>query len=496
MCLCVRLHEGNPWLLENLKLQLEHYSPHPAVILVDQGSAPAFSDMAVNLINKAGGKYIYDDFAGVYSPSRAHNLAASNVETEFIFFTDPDFFAVSDLFQRFINVLNNTGIASQLDMMLNLPAYHLTQEVTLEFKAAKDSATRTACLERARFAAILGESHSAEFVVPYSNVYLCRTDAFSLAGGYDESFAGHGSEDFEFLLRYAWIMGRYPMPAQPACEMRRPTKESFFYQHKYEGFRALLGAMSFLAESSGLATFHLKHPIDGSSEWRIHNDRKRERFLAKAEPYFKDKRVLLDRDWLPRSKQLLALVSNEPQSTLWLFFRLAGWRLRVVTEEDALSFGTNGEGWGGIDAVAAIYSHVQRVAGFKAIYREAARRGVEFVYIEDKMNPASWSSRSSCPLATVSKESEQEETRVMYDGAAFPLQITSRAYLLSRLGLLTKKQWLVFSKTKQVPEEKSRLREFPTLRKAISMVKKSIRKRKRLLRRQVKSSTNSNSGPK
>lgn len=508
MGLGLRLHEGNPWLLDNLKLQLEHYRPGPRMVVVDQGSAPAAADSVRRLTEAAGAKYIRDDYQGLYSPGRARNLAAAAAETDFIFSTDPDCFAVSDLFQRLISLINATGLSTQLDLMLNLPAYHLSREGASGFRAAGDSVARSAALESIRMKTIFGETTLTEFVAPYSNVYLCRRDGFSLAGGYDESFAGHGSEDFEFLLRYALIMGRYPIPAWPVSDIHRPSSESFFHQHEYEGFRALFSAMSFPAESSGLATFHLNHPIEAGSDWQTKGDHRRHIFRARVEPYLKDKRALIDRDWMPRPKQLLALSGAESQSALWLAFRLAGYRPHMVTEAEAPSLNLKSVGWEGVEAVAAFQSDLRRLPAFDAIRREAEKRGMEFITVDHGLVADSWICRSNRGPADLKNDlspSEAAAVRALtekageqflnpdeawsvlrehslehqgviyqfslngrriwaYDRLTFQPRIGPQAYMLTRLSLLSKKQWRFLSKTGRISTPQPLLAQSPTVR--------------------------------
>lgn len=492
ICFCVRLHKLNPWILDNIKLQLTHYHPRPKILVIDQGSESSFAESIKNLIDESGDTYIYDDYQELYSPSRAHNMGASNIKTSFIFFTDPDFFAVSDIFQRIISVINNTYHTSQFDLMLNFPAYHLTQEATVEFRGAKTSIARSAILEGARLNSIFGTPLAAEFVVPYSNVYLCRKDAFMLTGGYDECFAGHGSEDFEFLLRYALVMGRYPIPAWATLDIHRPIHESYFYQHNYEGFRALLGAMSFSAETSGMATFHLKHPIDSRSAWRTLGDRSRNLLRTRVQPYCDDRRVLIKRDWLPRPSELLVFVGDEQQTNMWLAFRLIGYRLQILTADNAHTFDFKKANLNKINAFAFFQPDLQRIPAFSTIYREAIHRGLKCFLVEEKHVATSCNhriSKTQAYLWTVSDNATGkskictqveinagQETYGFYKVIPLPgeHQIGARAYLLSRLGLLPQKQWYFFSKTGRLPKERMALGRLRIAGKAILVAGKTI----------------------
>lgn len=333
-CLGLRVHRRNPWILANLRLQFQHFRPLPPTVVVDQGSEPQWARQVEELTLAHGGRYFYDDRQGLYSPSRAHNLAAALAETEFIFFADPDFMAADNLFERLIALLNSTKIGSQLDLMINLPAIHLNEAVTKSFRRAESSGGRTAILEKTRLETLFDSRLGADFVAPYSNVYLCRRDGFQLSGGYDENFAGHGSEDFEFLLRYALIMNRLPRPIRAGQDLGRPTDDAFYFSREYAGFRSLLALTSLTAETSGLAAFHLHHPIAEKSPWRLRGDRGRRLFQSRVEPYLRDRRELLSRDWLPRSENLTVWAETEAQAELLLPLRLASYRLRPERPEN------------------------------------------------------------------------------------------------------------------------------------------------------------------
>src|SRR5690606_31476044 len=111
-----------------------------------------------------------------------------------------------------------------------------------------------------------------------------RRDLFSLIGGYDERFRGHGSEDFEFLTRLAIYGKHLPMP----CDWRRdcygPLKDEFYRQKDYVGFRRLFEAMSYPAEAFGQRVFHMWHPRDGEG-WTKDNDWKRTRLKDAFDTY-------------------------------------------------------------------------------------------------------------------------------------------------------------------------------------------------------------------
>lgn len=334
VCLGVRLHDDNPWIFDRLALQLIHYNPRPSFIIADLGSNLPYRKQLQALCADHGAEYVFDDYTGVYSASRAHNLAAKAANTPLLFFADPDFFSSSDLFSRLISILNNTGMHSRLDLMINLPVFHLGEKSTRYFLNMRSSETRSAALDRIKITTFGKIGKAVDFVAPYSNVFLCHKDGFNLTGGYDESFSGHGSEDFEFLLRFNCIMDLFPMPESPASDIYQPYSNDFYCQRDYSGFRRLFEAMSFSAETFGLSAFHLHHDKLENNEWLIQNDWQRENFQSRVMPYLENYAEILRHDWGNRSTNTLVLLP-EPQNTdFFLPLRLVGHHLFPIYDRD------------------------------------------------------------------------------------------------------------------------------------------------------------------
>lgn len=460
LCLGIRLHQDNPWVLSNLELQLTHYCPRPAVIVVDQGSEPKFAEKIKRVVTESGGVYLRDDYQGLYSPSRAHNQAASAVKTELIFFADPDFFMVADFFHKLVGMLNNTALGSKIDLMINLPAVHLNEAATARFRAAESSRARSAWLDRVWMTALFDSTLESEFVAPYSNVFLCHRLGFSYSGGYDESFVAHGSEDFEFLIRFALIMGQYPPPPHIIDDLYRPQADDFFHQNEYKGFRSLLAAMSYPAEAHGLVAFHLHHPLLEHTRWKREGDSSRDRFQSRVRPYLDRPLELLSRDWLPRGKRLL--IWNTPPSpvplSLWLAFRLAGYHLTLPLGDD-FSLAKLSENFDALAVFRPAATDDQSTAPWRA---EVDRRRLPLVTITPGASPEIWICASEASPAALDPGDHKSQESLVTDGQLQQFQLDGqlylepyqrsseyrlkpKAYLLGRLGLMSDRQWEAFA---------------------------------------------------
>ncbi|MET0313849.1 MAG: glycosyltransferase, partial [Hansschlegelia sp.] len=322
--ICVRLHDGNPWVLDRLPLMGGGPSS-PEVIVVDFGSAPVFAQQVRSACERIGLTYLFAPDDGVFSLSRARNLGFRRATTPYVLFSDVDFVFRSDDFERIERLIGALALDGRIDQIVNLPAFHLSEQATERY--LQQDGGRDVLLERMAF-------HSAykrfggdfEFVAPYSNVFLINAQFFEMVGGYDETFRGHGSEDFEFLTRAAIHTRFYPLPRRLAEDKFTPARVEFFSSKDYIGFRRLLELMCFPSETLGLKAFHLWHPKT-DDVWRVSNDWKREKLKKAFEVYLDDPKRLLKVDFLPRTKTAVCVSVNPSHDGYFYPLRLAGYRI-------------------------------------------------------------------------------------------------------------------------------------------------------------------------
>ncbi|MGI4983628.1 MAG: galactosyltransferase-related protein [Janthinobacterium lividum] len=87
-----------------------------------------------------------------------------------------------------------------------------------------------------------------------SSVALFRTEDFDRCGGFDTAFEGHGYEDFDFLLRLAWLHGLVPRTRDLLID--RPTRAPLLSL----GFRSHLARLTLPGMLRHEFAFHLWHP--------------------------------------------------------------------------------------------------------------------------------------------------------------------------------------------------------------------------------------------
>lgn len=285
MVLCIRLHDGNPWVLQRLKFILSYYDPKPEICVLDFGSKRHFSELIQSACSKASANYIYQENDGTYSAALARNIAAKHVKSEYIFFCDIDCVGEADLFGKFYKLVS--AIKCSRSNTYVLPVYHFNEQVTKDLTARFLSPKCfdqhiTSCFSSSIHAPFNADN---SYIAPYSNVFLIHRDIFNESGGYDPRFIGHGSEDFEFLLRLAIQLKVSPLPVNLDEDCFGPLTPGFFDITPYRGFRKLLETMATPAELAGLRVGHLWHPRPTSVAWHGENDSSRRKFSQVVSEY-------------------------------------------------------------------------------------------------------------------------------------------------------------------------------------------------------------------
>lgn len=386
MVLCVRWHDANPWVIDRIALMGEFYAPAPKIIIVDFGSPAPYSTRIQTVCEDKGYSYVRVDDTGVFSLSTARNAGFAAADTPFIYFADPDFFSERNHFGRLVDIINTIDAPRIFDLVLNIPAFHLNEEKTRDFFEASDPDEQSRYLNRLSFYNYFEnfDQKAGQFVAPYSNVFLIGARLFSYLGGYDSSFRGHGSEDFEFLLRYGHYARHLPMPSEPTEDRFGPGRMSFFQEKDYSGFRRLFEALALPAESLGLKTFHLWHPKDQGSDWYKNNDWKRSRFTEATEVYVGKDERLLGIDFLPRTGKLACICKNRHHWGYFVPLRLAGFELvpffgETDEEISALTDGLTKADYAGIAIFNPYMKSHSRFADAVTLARQLGR---EVVIIE------------------------------------------------------------------------------------------------------------------
>ncbi|WP_312298950.1 capsular polysaccharide export protein, LipB/KpsS family [Atlantibacter hermannii] len=305
-------------------------------MIVDFGSKYEYASVIRSLCEKYDGDYIFIEDYDTFSASKARNLGFKNLKTDYLLLADIDYVYESDIFSRLASLANKLNLEQQPLRVITMPIYHVNKEATNIFESIDCD------VDKDRLLALWGTDGLTskfgtlfEFVAPYSNSIFLHRKMFDISGGYCDEFRGHGSEDFEFLIRLAKLTIDIPAPKGIEKDFYGPLKTSFWGQKDYVGFRRYLEAFTLPCELLGLKTFHLWHekPAD-KGYWTQTNDWKRARFNIVMDRHAQSASQLLSVDYIKRDKQALCIFSDQSQWGYFLPLRLAGYNLTTLTEKN------------------------------------------------------------------------------------------------------------------------------------------------------------------
>lgn len=332
VCVAIRLTEINPWVLPRLELLLTHYSPAPQFLIVDFGSQGEFKQSIEGVCVHNNAQYIYINDRDIFSASAARNIGASYIKSPYIFFSDIDCVFESNFFKKLSSLTNSLKLSIAPRRCIFLPVYHLTEKATNCFFDF-DQIQKNEYIERISFENIgTGYGEYFTFIAPYSNIYLITKEFFDLSGGYCNIFRGHGSEDFEYLIRLGLLSSNMPVPANLNKDWYGPLKESFWQsQLDYSGFRKYVEALTIPSELHGLKAFHLFHECPSKEGyWTAHNDWKRQNFNKIIDSYYPNMENILLQDYIERPKTALCVFSDKKQWGYFIPLRAYGYKLDIL----------------------------------------------------------------------------------------------------------------------------------------------------------------------
>lgn len=273
----IRVDDNNSHILSRLVWSLRDPSAHQFVnvMIVDDGSAPEFSDRIASICTANKLRYERLNTRNrIFSIGRARNHAAMTAATRFIFFMDVDLIPPAGFFKKLNDEIQDRKLDERAEDLIMIPVAYLTQEATEDYLSNGGDRRYGEFLEHtiSRNPSVIEKFSTGTSACVYNRLY------YLARGGNYEQFSGWGYEDLEFNLRVARLTRMFPIP-----ENFTRDQYSFDKQFSYQGWKAiyrLFGDRSFL---KGLMLFHAWHPVDKSSDYytqRESNKRKFDKLIA------------------------------------------------------------------------------------------------------------------------------------------------------------------------------------------------------------------------
>ena len=228
------------------------------LLIVDDGSSCIGSMQLKDLAAKISARLVSTNASDVeFSIGRARDLGVNAARTPFVLFHDIDFLMDPASYLRLVDEIRLQDMWHNPFRFLALPGAYLSEEFTHQYLGLFD-ANRTSEAERLAWAALVRDDRSSviNFTMAISAI-LVRRSLLLAIGGHDQSFAGHGAEDFELMHRLAQYDPRPPLPSG-YCYNLRSNQTRFFV-----GFRAYFALFGRALFDREICIKHLWHPPRG-----------------------------------------------------------------------------------------------------------------------------------------------------------------------------------------------------------------------------------------
>jgi len=382
-CLCIRISEVTPWILERLEFCLSYYSPQPEINVVDFGSEDLFAEKIRKICEKYGANYIFENDKEEFSLARARNIAVNNVKTKYFLLSDIDFVFDKNIFADLAKDAERLKMHVYPKRFLTMPICHLEEDETNRFwnSNQKENIIR----ELDYFVSRAEYGKDIEFYTSYSNVFFMSKELFTLVGGYCDKFRGHGSEDFDLMLRIGLICSDLPKPEHLNKDFYGPLKDSFWGDKYYSGFRRYIEAVMFNNENLGYKAYHLWHPKpQNKGYWTNNNDWKREKFNEVISAYIEKEEKVLEADYLVKDKTCLCLMNDYKNWRYFLPLKYLGYSLKVLSrnnlEEIVEGYKLISEGK--VDFICIFNPYMKSHKKYKDLFDFAKKNGVDVSVIE------------------------------------------------------------------------------------------------------------------
>ncbi len=233
------------------------------IIVVDDGSSGRSAAKMRQLCEQYDCHYVYlATRRKTFSLSRSRNHGARLAKTAVVIFHDLDFIASTASYKTIADEIVTRNVANDPSEFFCLPIAFLTKKGTQAY--LKDYKTD----EIGDFWTFQNHpnepSEHVQFIVNGSSCIVINREYLLSIGGHDESYVGHGAEDFELLHR---MSHEFPIAEKPA-DYSVNTKSGFVTE--YRGFRAYFALYGKECKEKGLVLVHLWHPVRKSLVYYKH----------------------------------------------------------------------------------------------------------------------------------------------------------------------------------------------------------------------------------
>ncbi|GGO79567.1 hypothetical protein GCM10011348_14170 [Marinobacterium nitratireducens] len=187
-----------------------------------------------------------------FSLARSRNRGARLASTPVVIFHDVDFIGMPAMYARIAEEIQLRELSKRPERFFCIPIGFLTEDATERFLQDLPGNQK---LDRwsSELATPASSGLLQHFVKGSSCIVMNRDDLIAI-GGHDETYDGHGAEDFELLHR---LGERYPIGEKPQDYSLNTGSGPIT---AYRGFRAYFALYGEQVLEHGVTLVHLYHP--------------------------------------------------------------------------------------------------------------------------------------------------------------------------------------------------------------------------------------------
>lgn len=324
-----------------------------------------------------------------YSLGLARNIGAQFARGKLLAFRDVDLEIAPDFYARLLTLTETLGIGFFKQFYIPIPCIYLTEYGSEEYrKTADDSRVPWAITKW-----LEGDEQSIHLLAPCSSFIVVDRLHYLSIGGHDQSFIGHGYEDFELHHRLLSELNLFPRPENYYSDT------GSWMNSAYCGFRAMFSLLGRYPLYSNLLSVHLWHERPTSLAFyqaKINNRLALEAAMRRFDQTRRHPAPICSVEHRNSVCLFLGTSDSDSYNTLRDVFPLLG-RVEIADEHQILDH--NG-GFGKLDAVAEFLRkrQVDKIL-FPNPYRNSARKallewckssGFPFLVFERGALPDSW----------------------------------------------------------------------------------------------------------
>lgn len=250
----IRAHKVTDNSLQRLQRLLKTIPAMFEIIVVDDGSPATVSEHLKAITEQRDNTLFHrlNTRWRRFSLARSRNQGARMANTPVVIFHDVDFIGMPAIYERIADEIQRRKLSQHPERFFCIPIGFLTLEATEHFLQDLPDNNN---IEKWSYAlATPAASHLLQHFVKGSSCIVMNRNDLLATGGHDESYDGHGAEDFELLHR---LGERYPIREKPQDYSLNTGSGTIKY---YRGFRAYFALYGEQVLDHGITLVHLYHP--------------------------------------------------------------------------------------------------------------------------------------------------------------------------------------------------------------------------------------------